>query len=60
MNYLAALLMLMFAVYMNWVMGHQYRKQIGVNFAPNFLYTIKESLSTFECLASNRKTLDSI
>ena len=39
-KYLAALLMLMFAVHMNWVKGHQYRKQIRVNFAPNFLYVI--------------------
>ena len=39
-KYLAVLLMLMFAVYKNWVKGHQYRKQIGVNFVPNFLYVI--------------------
>ena len=31
MKYFAALLMLMFAVHMNWVKGHQYRKQIRVN-----------------------------
>ena len=67
MKYLAALLMLMFAVHMNWVKGLQYRKQIRVNFAPNFLYVIFtpsiKNLSKFECPASNRRpdiTLESI
>ena len=54
MKYLAALLMLMFAVHMNWVKGHQYRKQIRVNFAPNFLYVI--SIKICQNLNAQRQT----
>ena len=57
MKYLAALLMLMFAAHMNWVKGHQYRKQIRVNFAPNFLYVIfTPSIKICQNLNAQRQT----